>query len=105
MIRPPDYEPGNGSTLKGQAIGDAHPGELLLPPIERLLRDAHLPADIPDGIAALGLPQRKRNLLFTESTLLNLPNFQTEAGLSQKSSPYEWSRIQVCARVKSSGQA
>ena len=52
--------------------------------MERLLRRAHLPADVPHGRTTLRLPERKLDLRFIESALLHCPGPQAEAGLSQK---------------------
>jgi hypothetical protein len=41
---------------------DPHAGELLLPPIERLLTDAQSSADLGDCLAALDLPEGVDNL-------------------------------------------
>ena len=59
--------------------------------------DAHLPIGVPDGCAALGLPQRERDLLLTGSALLHGIGLQTEAGLFQKHSYCEWTRKWVRA--------
>lgn len=62
----------------------AHPRELLLPPLERLLADSHLPADLSHRRSALGLPLRERDLLRCIPQLFHRPALCTEAGLSQK---------------------
>lgn len=81
--------------LQPTHLSHAHPGKLLLPSIEHLLADTHLPADIPDGCAVLGLPQRERDLLLRESRLLHGFDLLTEAGLSQNPSLYEWTKKRV----------
>jgi len=49
--------------LQSPDLDDAHPGELLLPPVEGRLGDAELAADLLDCRAALGLSQREGDLL------------------------------------------
>ena len=44
-------------------LDHAHPGELLLPSVERELGDTELAADLLDRCAGLGLPQSKGDLL------------------------------------------
>jgi hypothetical protein len=44
-------------------LGDAQRAEALLPPVERLLADAELAADLADGRAGLGLVQGQGDLL------------------------------------------
>ncbi len=48
-------------------LSNAHPRELLLPPVERLLAHTQLPANFSYARAALGLPQSERDLLLRKS--------------------------------------
>jgi hypothetical protein len=50
---------------------DAHRAELLLPPVERLLRHAELAADLRDRLARRLLRQGVGDLLFRETLLLH----------------------------------
>ncbi len=81
--------------LQTADLGHAHPGELFLPPIERLLAHAHLPAHIPHCSAALGLMQRERDLLLRKPRLLHGYDLQTEAGFLLDHSTYEWTKKRV----------
>src|SRR5204862_3272938 len=52
-------------------LGDAQRAEALLPPVERLLADAELAADLADRRAGLGLAQREGDLLVGELARLH----------------------------------
>ena len=71
LLQPPD-------------LWHTHPDELLLPAVERRLRNAHLPADLLHRSAALRLPQREGNLLVREPLALHgiwsAPRFTGHAG-------------------------
>jgi len=54
---------------KAGQLGDPHPGELTLPPVEGLLGDPRPAAYLQSGNAALSLPERRHDLLVRERLL------------------------------------
>ena len=53
--------------LQSLELRDAHTGELAPPAVKALLADPHLPAELGDGLAGLGLTQGVADLLVGKS--------------------------------------